>query len=212
MRDDKTNDILEEIHNYCIDLANRTLFLHGNISSDEDNGVEFRMSNRFLKNILILDKTEEPIVIHQQNIGGEWQSGMMIYDAIANARSHVSLVCHGEAISSGTIVLQAADIRYSMPNCHFMFHYGFSGIGDGEYLSAHSLAEMEKIQTRNMLNIYANRCKDGEFFKGKSHNQIKKYLDTKFKAKGDWHLEADKAKYYGFIDKIIGVDCELKDL
>lgn len=213
MSNSTLNDILEEIHDYGINVNDRILYLHGLPDTDqEDSGVEFRMANKFLKNILFLDKQEKAITVHQHNIGGEWQSGMVIFDAISTAKSHISVVCHGEIMSMGTVVLQSADVRYSMPNCHFMFHFGSTGIGHREYISAHSWAEIEKAQTKVMMNMYAKRCANGEFFQDKSEYQIKRFLDSKFKTKGDWHLLPEEAKYYGFIDKLIGLDCELKDI
>ena len=207
------NDILGEIHEHSISLENRTLFLHGLPDDDHnDSGTEFRMANKFLKNILLLDEVEEAITIHQHNIGGEWQSGMVIYDAISTAKSHISVICHGEVMSMGTVILQSADDRCAMPNCHFMFHYGTTGIGHREYISALSWADIEKKQTKQMLEMYVKRCKNSEYFKNKTDNYIRKFLDSKFKAKGDWHLSSEEAKYYGFIDKIIGLDCELKDI
>lgn len=212
-RNPHSNDIIEEIHEYCIDIGKNIIYLHGHMTNvEEDLGTEFRMANRFLKNLLCLDKEDDKITVHQQNIGGEWQSGIMIYDTIKNAQSHVAIVCHGEVMSMGTIIMQAADSIISMPNCHFVFHYGFTGIGEREYTAGHSWAEMEKRQTKKMMEIYSSACTKGEFFKGKTESQVRKFLDTKFKSKGDWHLDPEEAKYYGFIDKIIGIDCELKDL
>ena len=44
--------IVDEMHRYNILLESREIFLHGYIdSNEEDPGVEYRMSNNFLKNI-----------------------------------------------------------------------------------------------------------------------------------------------------------------
>ena len=45
--------------------------------------LDSRMSNKFLKNLTNIRKyNHKPIIIHQHSIGGEWESGMMIYDVI----------------------------------------------------------------------------------------------------------------------------------
>ena len=210
---DNTNDIIEEIHDYCIHVEKRQIYLHGHISdSDEDDGTTFKMSNRFIKNMALLDKKDSEIVIHQHNIGGDWGAGMMIYDRIAHASSHISIVCHAEVMSMGTIITQAADIRYGMPHCVFMFHHGFSDISGNQHLAAQSWAAHEKDMENVMINIYAEKCKNGVQFEGKSLSQVKTFIKHKFNSKIDWFLTSEKAKEYGFIDKVIGLDCELKDI
>mgnify|MGYP000339029825 CR=1 FL=1 len=205
-------DIVEKIHDYCIDLTNRTIYLHGSQKSDEDSGVDFKMSNAFLKNINVLESSPATISIHQQNIGGEYQSGMMIYDAIKQAKSHINIICHGEVMSMGTIILQAADLRLSMPNCHFMLHYGYVSSDDRNPLAAKSWLEMEDRQLGLMLDIYADKMKNSDEFKDRNKNYIKQWLRTKFKNKVDWHLSPPEALKYGLIDGIIGQGYELQKL
>ena len=82
-------DLLYDLHNYGANIDTREIFLHNYYSSDDDNpGVEYKMSNNFLKNIRALEiKSDRPIVIHMQSVGGEWSDGMAIYDAISMSRS-----------------------------------------------------------------------------------------------------------------------------
>lgn len=209
---DCTGDILKELHEYNIGYDQRTLYLHGNTDNiDGDSGVEYRMANRLIKNINLLDKDSQKILIHQHNIGGEWESGMMIYDSIITAQSYITMVCHGEVMSMGTVILQAADLRLAMPHCTFMFHFG-SIVADGNYLEVTSYMELQRKRNHQMLDIYADRCMNSSHFKGKKQYHIKKFLDTKFRNKSDWYLDAEEAKSYGFIDGIIGIDYELKDI
>ena len=207
------NDILEEIHDYCIDIENREIYLHSHsLHTDDDPGVEFKMANRFIKNLFWLDKNPGTINIHLNSIGGDFYSGLMIYDVVQTSRSHINMICHGEVASIGTVILQAADVRISMPNCNFMLHFGSGSAGDENYINAQSYQESHNKLVSTMLNIYAEKCKNGVFFKGKTKNQIKSFLRNKFKTKGDWYINAVEAQHYGFIDKIVGVDCELKNL
>ena len=196
---------LSQIHEHFIDYKRRVIFLHGSFDDkEEDNGVDWKMSNTFLKNMYVLDKTKEEITIHQHNIGGEWLSGMMIYDLIKNAQSYCSVICHGEVCSMGTIILQAADNRLAMPNCDFMFHYG-STDGEGDFRDIRNKIKFEEQQMEKMFNIYAERCQHGEFFNEKSFSQTKNWLKTKLKS-GDWFLTAHEAKHYGFIDGVMFED------
>jgi ATP-dependent protease ClpP protease subunit len=100
-----------------------------------------------------------------------------------------------------SIILQAADNRLLTPNSYFMAHYGSTSLSC-DYLNAINWMDFEKRLSNKMLEIYAKRCLDGEFFEGKDENQVKKYLSTKLKS-GDWFLEPAEAVYYGFADGVV---------
>jgi len=201
-------DLLYDLHNYGSNLDTREIFLHNYYSSDDENpGVEYKMSNNFLKNIRALEiKSDKPIIIHMQSIGGEWSDGMAIYDAIQMSRCHVTMIAYGQAESMSSIIFQAADARYITPNTYFMSHYG-SSTTNGEYLTVQNLAKYEKHICDIMIDIYANSCVSGRFFKDKYGSnadleKVKNYLYRKLKS-GDWYINAEDAVYYGFADKVI---------
>ena len=195
------NERLSQIHEQGIDVDKRIIFLHG-LHSDEDSGVNWKMSNRFIKNLHILDQSPDHITIHQQNIGGEIQSGMMIYDCIMNSPSYIKMVCHGEVMSMGTVILQAADKRVSMPNCSFMMHSGSYELS-GSFKQIESEYKDVRKSYEQMINIYAEKFQNGVFFKDYSISKIKNYIKTKFKNEGDWYLTAAEALKYGLIDEIV---------
>jgi ATP-dependent protease ClpP protease subunit len=136
-----------------------------------------------------------------QSIGGEWADGMAIYDSIILCKSYVTIISYGQAESMSSIILQAADNRLLTPNSYFMAHYGSTSLSC-DYLNAINWMDFEKRLSNKMLEIYAKRCLDGEFFEGKDENQVKKYLSTKLKS-GDWFLEPAEAVYYGFADGVV---------
>jgi ATP-dependent protease ClpP protease subunit len=161
----------------------------------------------FIKNMRILElKSQNPILIHMQSIGGEWNDGMAIYDAICMSRCYVTIIAYGQAESMSSIILQAADKRLITPNTYFMSHYGSTEAG-GHYLNVQNWVKYEKYLCDVMMDIYSSRCAHGEFFvekygKNPPTSKIKNYLNTKLKS-GDWFLNASDAVYYGFADKII---------
>ncbi len=202
-------DLLHDLHNYGANLSTREIFLHNSFSSDDNQnpGVEYKMANTFIKNIRILEgRSQDPIKIHMQSIGGEWADGMAIYDAIAMCKSYVTIIVYGQAESMSSIILQAADQRLMTPNSHFMSHYGSTQLV-GEYLNAMNFAEYERKACDIMMNVYTKRCVDGKFFlekfgKKPSEKQVKQFLIRKLKS-GDWYLNAEEAVYYGFADGVI---------
>jgi ATP-dependent protease ClpP protease subunit len=209
MNNNDNNDILFDLHNYSASLKNREIFLHNHFVADDGNpGVEYRMANTFIKNLNALDRqNHNHILIHMQSVGGEWSDGMAIYDAITNCQSYITILVYGQAESMSSIILQAADTRIMMPNAYFMSHYGSTDAG-GEYLSVQNWVAYEKHICQTMLDIYANQCVNGKFFKDKygdklSNTKVKNFLNTKLK-QGDWYINAEDTINYGFADGVLG--------
>lgn len=201
-------DLLYDLHNYGANIDRREIFLHNCYSADENEnpGVEYKMSNTFLKNIRALEtKSTSPITIHMHSVGGEWSDGMAIYDAICMSKSYVTIIAYGQAESMSSIIFQAADKRLITTNTYFMAHYGSTDAG-GEYLSVQNWVKYEKHICDVMMDIYTQSCAGGKFFKEKYGNKpdqdkVKTYLTRKLKS-GDWYITAEDAVYYGFADEI----------
>lgn len=202
-------ELLKDFHDYAANINTREIFLHNHYHSEDNQnpGVEYRMATTFIKNLRALDiKSNANITVHCNSIGGEWADGMAIYDAISLCRSYITIIIYGQAESMSSIFMQAADSRYITPNAHFMCHYGSTDINT-DYLSALNQATYEYRACEIMMNIYAKRCVEGQFFKEKfgkkpTEKQVKQFLSRKLKH-GDWYLNSEEAVYYGFADKII---------
>lgn len=201
------SEILNDIHCHSVDIKSREIFLHNYFSSiDENPGVEYRMSNIFLKNLRLLElKSYDPIIIHMHSIGGEWSDGMLIYDSIQMCNCYTTIIGYGQVESMSSIILQAADLRLLAQNSYVMVHYGSSGI-QGDYLSNQKWFEYEKHICNTMLEIYSKRCFKSKFFKDKYVRpdliKVKNFLSKRLK-EGDWYMTAEDAIYHGFADNII---------
>ena len=199
--------IVDEMHRYNILLESREIFLHGYIdSNEEDPGVEYRMSNNFLKNIKLLEHMDssKPITVHQHSIGGEWSEGMMIYDAIKLCKAPVVFVCHGIAASMGSIIPQSADLRITMPNCWWLIHDGTTAVSGHTIRQAKSWHEWEGKLESQMMEIYSRVCMESDFFEDKTTIQVKNYIKKQLDKKEDWWLSGQEAIQYGFADAIFG--------
>lgn len=195
---------ISDIHHHNIDIESREIYLNNFSGVDNNPGVDYRMAQNFIKNINILSKASNKwIRIHMHSIGGNWSDGMAIYDAITASNRNVEIITYGQAESMSGIILQAATKRSLLPNSYFMLHFGSVGY-ESDYLSFQKVAEWEKYNAETMLNIYANRCITGPYFKQKKYSasKIKTFIKDKLK-EGDWFLRADEAVDYGFADSII---------
>ena len=202
-------DILFDYHNYGCNIASREIFLHNHYgSNDEENpGVEYKMSNTFIKNLRALDaKSSDQVTIHMHSVGGEWSDGMAIFDAISMCRCYVTMVAYGQVESMSSIIFQSADTRYITPNTYFMSHFG-STSANGEYLNVQNWVKYEKHICDIMLDVYARRCINGPYFQEKysgnpTIGKVKNFLNTKLKS-GDWYINSEEAVYYVFADEVI---------
>ena len=202
-----TIDTISDIHTHGLDVKNREIYLHSYVAnSDEDPGVDYKMANNFYKNIRLLDTlSDDPIIVHMHSIGGDWNAGMAIYDAMCVSKSYITMIVYGQAESMSSIILQGADKRVMMPNSYFMCHFGSTGIS-GNHLDVLKAATFEKRMADTMMEIYADACIKGKYFKEQytdlSHDKVKNYLKRKFKD-GDWYLDSNEAVYYGFADCVL---------
>lgn len=201
------SQILENLHDRDLIAETREIFIHSSYSNsdDEEPGVDYRMAVTFEKNLRFLQYLDKkkPILIHQHCIGGNWNDGLGIYDAIKHSSCHVTILVYAQASSMSSVILQAGDYRVLMPSCEILLHYGEStigGIGDAVINAAKRIEETND----QLLDIYAERCQRSEMFKNWSIEDIKNYLDQQFHKKVDWYLNAEDAVKYGFADNIFG--------
>jgi len=202
----KHSDTLSDFHDYGANVKTREVFLQNYPDNGENPGIDYRTANNFIKNIRALDlASNKDILVHLYSIGGEWNDCMAMYDAINFCKSKITMISYGQAESASSIVLQAASTRLLMPKSYFMCHYGTSGYS-GQYVNVHNWNDFEKkYVTEIMIDIYANRCIRGAYFKEKNYtiDQVKKYLHKRFK-QGDWYINPEDAVHYGFADGVLG--------
>jgi ATP-dependent Clp protease protease subunit len=167
--------------------------------SDEDfseSGVEATMAERQIKNLHILDTTsEDPITIIMNNIGGDVNHGLAIYDAIRACRSHVTIKVYGHAMSMGSIILQAADVRIMSEMSSQMIHYGSLGVSNHTKTTYKIVDEFKRID-KWMEKMYLENIKEkNPHFK---LARLQRMLDH------DSFLTAEQSVELGLADKILG--------
>ena len=195
---------MEDIHERGIDIDNRRIYLHGSEPIDnEEPGVDYRMMNQFVKNLDALACTEGDIHVIMGTLGGDWNYGMGIYDAIKACPRRVIITAYAWARSMSSIILQAGAERVLMPHCDFMVHYGTSAY-DGHYLAVQSGVSFERRTEETMLRLYAERCVGGKCFRGWSVEEVMRFIEARMKERSDWWMSAKEAVDYGFADRVAG--------
>ncbi len=199
--------LISDIHAHSINHHTREIYLHSYLGDeDEEAGVDYRMSIKFIKNLHALDaQSKDNILVHMHTPGGSWADGMAMYDAIRFCGSSVTILAYAYASSMSGILLQGADKRILMPNCEVMIHHGSISL-ENNSIAVKSAIDVNEKYCKQMLKIFAKRAIIGTYFteKGFSEEKIVKFIDKKIKEKGDWYLCAEEALYYGFADGILG--------
>jgi ATP-dependent protease ClpP protease subunit len=203
---DKLTQLLSDLHNHNCNISTREIYLHSHYGSgdNEETGIDFRSTTTFIKNIQLLENNNKNILIHLHSFGGCAHDTLTIYDIIKLKKSPITILGYSMLASGGTIIFQAADLRVLMQNTAFMVH-NITVSDDNLYNAYMSYAKYTEKTKKTIINIYAKRCINGEFFKKQKNMTIEKcttYLNNKITKKGDWWLDADEAIFYGFADKI----------
>lgn len=197
-------ELVNHVHNYDLNPATREIYLHSHHSLEDEGGIEFRMATQFVKNIHLLNQLgDESILVHLQSPGGDWGHGMAMFDAVTHSKAPVTMLAYGEVSSMSGILFQSANRRVLMPNCEFMIHRGSLTL-EGVSTTVETNAAWSKRADQAMLEIFAGRATQGEYFKGFGYSKIVKFIDGKIKKFGDWNLDATEAVYYGFADAVFG--------
>ena len=207
----QSSDAVHEIHINGVDIANNEIYLVGEesynsgagIEEAAEPGVEYLMSNRFIKNLNILSKnTDNIITIHMKTCGGHWGEGMAIYDAIKACKNEVTIINYTHARSMSSLIFLAADKRIMMPHSTYMIHEGTIHAG-GTVKQFRTEAEQNEIAMKQMMNIYVEHLLTKSYWKGKSSAQIHNWLTKNMRDKEEFYMSAEEAVEYGFADEIM---------
>ena len=134
---------------------------------------------------------EKDISLYINSPGGSISAGMAIYDTMNFIKCDVSTICVGMAASMGAFLLAAGakGKRFALPNSEIMIHQPLGG--------AQGQASDIKIQAEHIIKIRKKLNTILSERTGKSIEEIERDTD-----RDNW-LDADAAKEYGLVDKVI---------
>ncbi len=155
--------------------------------------IDDNVANTVIAQLLFLDAIDpkKEIKLYINSPGGSVTSAMAIYDTIQYTKADITTICLGQAASAAAVLLAAGakGKRFSLPNARIMLHQVMGG-SEGQ-------ATDVEIRTREMLRIKQQINKIISKLTGQSIAKIEKDTDR------DFFMDAEEAKKYGIIDKII---------
>ncbi len=166
-------------------LRERIVFLGGPI----DDAV----ANVIIAQLLFL-QSEDPkkdISLYINSPGGSVTATLAMIDTMNHIKPDVSTVCVGMAASGGAWLLSAGakGKRFALPNAEIMIHQPLGG--------AEGQASDIEIRAKQILRLKDTLSKMMSKNTGQSLAQVQKDIDR------DFFMNADDAKKYGLIDKVL---------
>ena len=150
--------------------------------------------------LLLQEAGDEPIKVYINSQGGHVEAGDTIHDMIRFIKPRVIMIGTGWVASAGITIYLAADKqdRYSLPNTRYMIHQPLGGVL-GQATDIQIEAE-EIIKMRGRLNrLISERT-------GQPLEKVENDTERNF-----W-MDAEAAKDYGIVNKIVAQFTELPNL
>ncbi len=157
--------------------------------------VEDQMATLIVAQLLFLESEnpDKDISMYINSPGGVVTAGLSIYDTMQYIKPKVSTLCIGQAASMGSLLLTAGEpgMRYATPNARIMIHQpsgGFQGQASDIEIHAREIINLRK----RLNNLYVQHT-------GQKLAAIEKGMER------DNFMEAETAKEFGLIDKVVDV-------
>lgn len=183
---------------YYNDIQNRRLMLNTEIAQCTIAEAVSHIMRYNREDIGKPTEERKPIVLYVVSGGGETLSGFELIDVIENSKTPVYTVNLGYWYSMAFVIGLAGHKRYSLKNATFLMHDGSS------YMSASSSKAQDQAEFLRRLD---DRIRD--YIISRSNLTYEEYAS---KERVEWYLFAEEAKEKGFIDYIIGVDCDMEEV
>ena len=189
--------LVEEIF-HLQDLKNRKLFLN--------EGIDQGSVADIVKHILQYNSDDKgidpaerkPILLYVVSEGGDVDSGFELIDTIMCSKTPVYTINLGYQYSMGFLIGLAGHKRYAYKNSKYLMHDGSNFV----YNSGAKAQDQMRFNSR-----VEDRIKEYILSRG---NLTSEEYDAKLRV--EWYMFADEAKERGFVDYIIGVDCDIDDV
>ncbi len=192
-----TGGSLDELF-FVRDFKQRKLFLNSPIKQSTIADIVRHIIQFNCDDKGINPEERKPILLYLTSDGGHVDSGFELIDIIQSSKTPVYTINLGYWYSMGFLIGLAGHKRFGSKNSKILMH-------DGSTFVYNSGA----------------KAQDQMRFQAKSDERIKNYVLSRSKITSDdydeqfrseWYLFADEAKEKGFIDYIIGEDCEIDDI
>lgn len=183
---------------YLKDLKQRKLFLNEDVTQFSVHELVKHILQINREDYGLLPDQRQPILLYITSNGGDVDAGFELIDAIRASKTPVYTVNLGFQYSMGFLIGIAGHKRFATKNAKFLMHDGSNFIYNSGAKAQDQMEFNKKVEERVK-----------QFILGRSNLTSEEY-DSKLRV--EWYMFASEAKERGFVDFIIGDDCELDEI
>lgn len=183
---------------YLKDLKQRKLFLNEGINQSSIAEVVKHIMQYNCEDKGTEPEDRPPIKLYVVSEGGDVDSGFELIDVIQSSKTPVYTINLGYQYSMGLLIGISGHKRYATRNAKYLMHDGSNFV----YNSGAKAQDQMKFNSR-----VEDRIK--EYILSRSNLSSEEY-DAKLRV--EWYMFADEAKERGFVDYIIGEDCDIDEV
>lgn len=189
--------MVEEIF-YLNDLKQRKLFLNVDVEQLSVADIVKHIMQYNKEDKGIDPKDRQPILLYVTSNGGEVDSGFELIDIIQNSKTPVHTINLGYQYSMGFLIGLAGHKRFATQNAKFLMHDGSNFVYNSGAKAQDQMEFHKKVEERVKQYILSRSKLTSEEY------------DSKLRV--EWYLFASEAKDKGFVDYIIGEDCDIDEV
>lgn len=180
------------------DVEARKLYINGEINESIMENITYYILkyNAVDKGVPVDER--RPILLYINSCGGSCLAGDSCISTILASKTPIYTINIGYNFSMGLSIFLAGSKRYAYPDSSFLMHDGYDGI---ENVASKVIDYAKFMVARN------KRTKN--YILSRSNITSKKY-DSIFRE--DWFFFTDEAKDYGFVQYVIGEDCDIDEI
>lgn len=183
---------------YLNDLKQRKLFLNVDVEQLSVADIVKHIMQYNKEDKGIDPKDRQPILLYVTSNGGEVDSGFELIDIIQNSKTPVHTINLGYQYSMGFLIGLAGHKRYATQNAKFLMHDGSNFVYNSGAKAQDQMEFQRKVEERVKQYILSRSKLTSEEY------------DSKLRV--EWYLFASEAKDKGFVDYIIGEDCDIDEV
>ena len=183
---------------YLTDLKQRKLFLNTDVcpESVEDLVKHILQYNREDNGIDVTNR--KPILLYVSSNGGEVDAGFELIDTIMMSKTPVYTINLGYQYSMGFLIGLAGHKRFATRNAKYLMHDGSNFIYNSGAKAQDQMEFNKRVEDRVKQYILSRSSLSSDEY------------DSKLRV--EWYLFSDEAKEKGFVDYIIGEDCDIDEI
>jgi ATP-dependent Clp protease protease subunit len=180
----KSSGGITSIEMDCKFIGDRKVFIQGEINDNK--------AMDFMKQIMYLNGEEDtPIAVYINSLGGDINSGMLMYDVIVTSNAPIKMFCTGRAYSMGAVLFACAKERYMLPNSELMIHQPLLGGQVGGNASSIKSISDSLLETKTRMN------KILALHTGRTEEEVDEQTTY------DHYFTPEEAVEWGLCDKIV---------